>query len=446
MSVITVDANKTFGQTKPLHAVNNGPVYKFTADQRISNLDAFKEAGIPYARTHDSSFFATYGGEHTIDIIAIFPDFSKDPYDPESYDFTLTDEYLKVIDYAGIETFYRLGSKIEHWPKKYGTVVPPDFHKWAVICEHIIRHYTEGWAGGFNYKITYWEIWNEPDLTKDTTPYVDRKTWTGTVAQFYEFFDTAAKHLKSCFPSLKIGGPATASVTSAWFDNFLAYCRDHKTPLDFLSWHRYAYTPETIKELIYIAREKLDANGYKDSESILNEWNYVKGWFADEWLNSLRTEKNLKGSSFITGCMAISAYAPVDMLMYYDARPCAMNGLFCTDFVCDKLKGYYPFWMFNRLYRLGITIGFDCENRYIYGCAAKSDNKIAVMLTNYNDDEDSGCENLALRIEGLDRGFKYTVYTLDGTKDCEITEEGESSGEISLEMPLFTTKLIEIDY
>ncbi len=26
---------------------------------------------------------------------------------------------------------------------------PKDFKKWAVICEHIIRHYDENWANGY---------------------------------------------------------------------------------------------------------------------------------------------------------------------------------------------------------------------------------------------------------------------------------------------------------
>ena len=95
MNNITIDFNKTLGKVKPMHAVNNGPVYKFAADQRITNIDHFRNAGIPYARTHDASFYATYGGEHTVDVNFIFPDFDADPYDPESYDFCLTDEYLK---------------------------------------------------------------------------------------------------------------------------------------------------------------------------------------------------------------------------------------------------------------------------------------------------------------------------------------------------------------
>ena len=56
------------------------------------------------------------------------------------------------------KVFYRLGSKIEHNRKKYGTLVPKDPHKWAVICEHIIRHYNEGWADGFHLNMQYWEI------------------------------------------------------------------------------------------------------------------------------------------------------------------------------------------------------------------------------------------------------------------------------------------------
>ena len=151
MQNVSVDFAKKLGKMKPMHAVNNGPVYKFAEDQRVTNIDAFREAGIPYARTHDASFYSDYGGEHTVDVVAIFPDFTKDPNDPASYDFTLTDEYMKVMIFAGVEPFYRLGNKIEHWPKKYGTLPPPDFKKWAVICEHIIRHYTEGWADGFRY-------------------------------------------------------------------------------------------------------------------------------------------------------------------------------------------------------------------------------------------------------------------------------------------------------
>ena len=115
------------------------------------------------------------------------------------------------------------------------------------------------------------------------------------------------------------------------------------------------------------ARRILDDHGMQNVESILNEWNYVRGWENDDWVYSLKAEKSLKGASFIAATMETCQYLPLDMLMYYDARPCAMNGMFATDYVCDLLKGYYPFRMFNELYKLdhavkavkpGATFGF----------------------------------------------------------------------------------------
>ena len=50
MEQVIVNFEKKLGAIKPMHAVNNGPAYKFAADQRITNIDAFREAGIPYAR------------------------------------------------------------------------------------------------------------------------------------------------------------------------------------------------------------------------------------------------------------------------------------------------------------------------------------------------------------------------------------------------------------
>ena len=44
MQNVSVDFAKDLGKMKPMHAVNNGPVYKFAEDQRVTNIDAFREA------------------------------------------------------------------------------------------------------------------------------------------------------------------------------------------------------------------------------------------------------------------------------------------------------------------------------------------------------------------------------------------------------------------
>lgn len=220
-------ANK-YGGFKPLNAVNGGPwCNRSSAWQKRSNFSDYKAAKIPYTRNHDSNICGSvYGGPYTVDITAIFPRFDADPYSADSYDFACTDESVLVPLEARTKTFYRLGQSIEHQVKKHGTVPPADFEKWAVICEHIIRHYTEGWADGFDAGIEYWEIWNEPSNS-------DGKTcWGGTKEQFFDLYTVTAKHLKACFPSLKIGGPSSMFHLD-WVGDFLDHLKENDAPLDF---------------------------------------------------------------------------------------------------------------------------------------------------------------------------------------------------------------------
>ncbi len=138
-----------------------------------------------------------HGGAHFVDVPNIFPDFDADENDPRNYDFTLTDEYIGSIVAAGTKIVYRLGITIDRGTKKYHTLPPRDFAKWSRICEHIVLHCNEGWADGFEWNILDWEIWNEPE---------NPPMWSGTCEEYYELYVTAAKHLKSRFPQLRIGG------------------------------------------------------------------------------------------------------------------------------------------------------------------------------------------------------------------------------------------------
>ena len=65
MTNIQVDFSKTNGPIKAMNAVNNGPVSKSV--RGMSNFEDYKALEIPYARNHDASFNAEYGGEHTVD-------------------------------------------------------------------------------------------------------------------------------------------------------------------------------------------------------------------------------------------------------------------------------------------------------------------------------------------------------------------------------------------
>ncbi len=438
MKNIIIDFATTAGKVKPMHAVNNGPV---CGVRGISNLEDFKLAGIPYARNHDASFYAGYGGNHTVDVDFIFPDFDADPYDPASYDFPITDKYIADTELAGTKTFYRLGSKIEHEVKKYNTLPPKDFHKWAVICEHIIKHYTEGWADGFHYDIEYWEIWNEPDLNTDDS--TNKVNWGGTAVQFYEFFNVALKHLKACFPHLKIGGPAICSYKEAWVNNFL---KSLETKPDFISWHGYQNKPMNVVWLVNAYRNILDSYGLTDTESILNEWNYVKGWWNDELKYTFKAMAALKGSSYVASVMLACQNAPLDMLMYYDARPCGFNGIWHS-YTFERFKTYYIFYAFNELYKLGTNVTVKSNEEDVYVAAAKDGNGNAAIMMSYfveNDTDTAESKTVKLALEGIEGMTKAEIYTLDENNDLALTSTCSVSNELSVDMSLFTTVLIKL--
>ena len=423
----TIDFSNVVGKIKPMHAVNNGPK-KAPVEQKCGNFETYKAAKIPYARTHDASFCAAYGGEHTVDVHAFFPDFSKNPYDENSYDFTLTDEYLQTIVDAGTQVYYRLGSKIEHWSKKYGTIVPADFHKWAVICEHIIRHYNEGWANGFHFNIIYWEIWNEADGVAMNG---DHPNWSGTAEEYYEFYVEAASHLKKRFPHLKIGGPALSYLGNReWLAGFLNAIKqsDKKVPLDFFSWHSYTNDPMKVKERAEQAREILDNAGFTNTETHLNEINYLKAGWGDRFDETIDEIGGIRGAVFHSCIMAVGQKSSLDMLMYYDARlNTGFNGLFAP-YTYRPLKGYYALSSFSKLYDLKNEVKSESDDKDLYVVASSDEDKQMAIISFYNADFARAEEKLNIEIKNKDR--KYNLFLLDADNTLAPISYQESGNSL----------------
>lgn len=414
MDILRFDLSRRGNAFKLLNAVNNGPCHKRHAnDQWLTNLADYKAARIPYARNHDASFCDAYGSEHTVDISAVFPHFDADPTLPENYDFTVTDEYTAVTWEAGTKTFYRLGQKIEHYIKKYNTLPPKDFHKWAVVCEHVIRHYTEGWANGYHYDMPYWEIWNEPELDAEDSQ--NKRCWGGTTAEFFDFYEIVAKHLKTCFPHLKIGGPAIAHGME-WADAFLGEMRKRKVEIDFFSWHIYCPTTAQMLNRADTVRGLLDKHGYTETESILNEWNYVRGWVED-FVYSIECIINEKGAAFTAACMAAAQPSSIDMLMYYDARPCVFNGLF-DYYTYRPLKGYYPFYWYGHFYDCEKEIPAENTLPDIYPlCGVDANGKVTAMIAYYTEQDDVAKDKAFTLDFGRDGDFEVWLVDKDHTAE-----------------------------
>ncbi len=313
---LRVDFSRTNGVIRALHGVNKGPL----GPGGLIDLTAEHRAlGIPFTRLHD----CYWPNPYVVDIHAVFPNFDADPSLPESYDFRLTDEYLAAVRATGAKIVYRLGESIEHTTVKRFVHPPADYEQWAAICVGIIRHYNEGWADGFNHDIRYWEIWNEPENRP--------AMWSGTDADYFRLYRVAASAIRREFPGLKIGGPAVGA-SGGFLDgafrptdfvaSFLKLCRDESLPLDFFSWHCYAADPAELALRARAIRQLLDRHGFTDTESHLNEWNYLPG---NSWepLSRNTTARNRQrayevmagapGAAFIASALIELQDAPLDM-------------------------------------------------------------------------------------------------------------------------------------
>ena len=420
---ISVDPSVEIGAIKPINAVNCGPT-----NPRGAQGKAFKAANIPYARTHDMNHSWSYGGPYALDVSAIFPNFDADETDSKNYDFTLTDRAIEWMFAADTKPFFRLGQSIEPWGKTYHVNPPKDYAKWARICEHIIAHYTEGWADGKKLDIKYWEIWNEPDL--------DKKTWTGTKEEFFEFFKVAIKHLKQRFPNLKIGGPAMAHPFR-WKDFFIPACAKEKLPLDFYSWHRYCSDVRESSRYGREVREYLNKYGYEKTESIYNEWNYVKGWSGGDWRYSRQVESsvfNQKAAAFAAATMIECQNSPIDMAMYYDVRTYGGMNMLFESVTHQPMRGYYPFYAWGSMLKdypsqIKCTLtpnGKKVEDVFA-GAARSRDGKLALYISRYTDDNNIR-HDVTLSLK-LPQGKRYRCHLTDDWRiytefPLEVSEDG----------------------
>ena len=402
MALIRIDENQTVKKIKPMHGGGQPPL---GGDRMVGYFHYMTEAGIPFSRLHDVG--GPYGGNRFVDVPNIFRDFDADENDPENYDFAFTDHLIRHLVEAGVEPYYRLGVTIENqrYIKPYRIFPPKSPEKWARICEHIIRHYTEGWADGFFYNIRYWEIWNEPEVQNEMM-------WIGSDEEFYNLYDVASKHLKSCFPHLKIGGyascgfyaiapeikedpkshtPATIPPSEheqrlmSFFYGFFDYIKKHGSPIDFFSWHSYADVRRVavMDEWLHGELKRL---GYEGLETHLNEWN--------PYFTEFGTAHH---SAEITAMMIAMQHGHTDACMIYDMK--TNTAPFCPLFDIryhTPIHGYYALLAFNELYKLGEQIATESSERELYVLGAKGKERKALLIANLTGERKKVC------IEGAD--------------------------------------------
>lgn len=393
ISTIEVDPQRSIGAIRSLQGVNDGPI---TPDQAYDLSTYYMDIGVDWVRLHDL--------QGSVDIHWVFPDFDADPTDPENYDFAGTDLHIGAIKSIGADIIYRLGYS---WGEN--AIPPSDYAKWASICVHIIRHYNDGWADGFHYNITHWEIWNEPDIPE---------FWVGTPEEYFRLYEVTANAIKDYDPNLKVGGPALAMGVD-YLEDFLEYCSTRDIPLDFVSWHIYGWRgPYDIYLKAEEVGKAMETYGFSSLESLLTEWNeWVDDW--QEWY-SLRNDPEL--AAFTASELIYLQDSSTDIANYYRGDTHVWGGMFNGDGTPGK--AYYAFKAFKML--------LDTPNRvYCSGSDAQGYATIAGisddgrMVTVLVSDFDSSFGGYDLSVQDLPWGeesFTYWRYVIDETHDLELVE------------------------
>jgi hypothetical protein len=223
--------------------------------------------------------------------------------------------------------------------------------------------------------------------------------WKGSKEQFFRLYEVASNHLKNRFPNIKVGGYASCgfydilktkadaqakvSERTEWFIyfflEFLKYIssKEHKSPLDFFSWHSYSGLEANVKYADYV-RKTLDDYGFKDTVHFLNEWNA-----------GIKNRGKLIDASNMLGMMIGLHATSLDMLMYYDGRPTSNYcGLWSTTpYPGMVLKGYYAFDYFNKLYKLKNQVECSINDNDVLVMAATNNGKGAINLSNVSDEQ-----------------------------------------------------------
>lgn len=427
---VSIDFSAARGAVKPLHGVNNAPM-------RINGKqNEFRSAGIPFVRTHDT--YGAWGGAHYVDIPNLFPNFDADENDPASYDFAFTDAYLKPLVEAGCKIFYRLGVTIENnWKVKAYNIYPPkDFAKWARVCEHVVRHYNEGWANGFKWNIEYWEIWGEPE---------NPPLWQGTKEQFFELYRVTANHLKKTFPSIKVGGYGSCGFyvlddeklrrNSAfyrsfvtWFEDFCRYVQspETKATLDFFSWHLYIYSGTKVERIVTHAdyvRKTLDAAGLTATESVFDEWNVFRGPEDRKW-DIIKTHV---GAADVMAAFCLMQSSSIDKAMYYDACPTRRH---CGLFFFPSMRitpCFEAFRAWNEMAKLGTNVACAVSGNGLYAAAASGASGRAFLVSN------TGNKTETVTVTGAGEG-EFSLHRIDA-RHASLSPSGTWRGGEPLKVP-----------
>ncbi|MCW5940852.1 MAG: hypothetical protein KIS66_01380 [Fimbriimonadaceae bacterium] len=192
------------------------------------------------------------------------------------YDFLVEVKVRPFVEFGFMPGALASGDKTIFWWR--GNVTPPkDYQKWSELIGSLVRHWVQRY-GIAEVQKWYFEVWNEPNLDG---------FWAADQKEYFRLYSVTANAVKGVSPKLRVGGPATAG--NAWIPEFLRYCQESRSPVDFVSTHTYGVdvgfldeyggrgtvlsrNPDSVVGDVRTAREQIAASATPKLPLCYTEW------------------------------------------------------------------------------------------------------------------------------------------------------------------------------
>lgn len=200
----------------------------------------------------------------------------------DRYNFTYLDRIFDNYLKTGLKPFLELGfmpkqmasgtQTIFYW--QGNTTPPKDYEKWANMIKALLCHLCDRYG---KEEVETWpvEVWNEPNLPG---------FWKDADLEAYlKLYDVSAHAVKEVLPGMRVGGPAVCGGSRCFefITAFLDYCRDNKTPVDFVTRHIYmGQQPSREGRYLYheMCRPEQSIKEAEDTRALIDSYPEFKGY------------------------------------------------------------------------------------------------------------------------------------------------------------------------
>jgi xylan 1,4-beta-xylosidase len=267
-----------------------------------------EECGFRYVRMHDTfndDMFVCVGGTGNGERGMVY----NWQYIDDVYDRMLAKGVRPFVEFSFFpKQIAATNTMTQMWYRNRVTVDPAKFGAWHDLCKAFVQHCVDRY-GLEEVQKWYFEVWNEPNLYK--------AFFDGAKSDYFRLYKESANAVKEVHPSLKVGGPATSNFIAdhrhdgetqdntksvfypqetinqqqwkgVWIEEFLAFCKKEKLPVDFVSCHAYPtdyaldpvsgrgkdairYVHSLRDDLTWLKRT-VAASAYPNAEIHITEW------------------------------------------------------------------------------------------------------------------------------------------------------------------------------